>query len=180
MSERTYTEQSVRMIGTIMLVVGIVLGGFVGSVVTAVSKAGQVADDLHDVKKDYDKGKKVVGEKGKEILDNIDGKDLGKETTEGLKDLGTDTKEKVKEVTEATKNIFLYKLDVTKTDEDKAAEKAFTDRLNKGWSKTFTVPVEVKEDGTFNVDVRIDLDALWEEQMRAQETAKIDSQTKTE
>lgn len=78
--------------------------GFVcGMVVMAASQAARLADDIHDVKQDFDKSKHRVAEdyrhaadKAREVLDNTDTKQLGKDATKSVRELGGLLKNKLK------------------------------------------------------------------------------------
>jgi uncharacterized membrane-anchored protein YhcB (DUF1043 family) len=111
---KSYTRNQFAVLA---LIVGFIAGTFTGVVGMGASKAARLADDVHDVKQDFDKAKvkvvddyEVVSDKAKEAVKEVDAKELGEAATEGLKDLGSDTKEKAKTVTDALKDRMLKKL----------------------------------------------------------------------
>jgi hypothetical protein len=84
------------------LVIGLLVGGLTGAGVVAGSKASQVADDVHEVKQDFDKAKvhvaedyKAVSGKAKEAVNNVDAKELGESATEGTKEVGRALKDRL-------------------------------------------------------------------------------------
>jgi hypothetical protein len=70
-------------------------GVLLGISAISFSKAARLADDIHDVKEDYDKVKgkvaedyKVVSEKATEAVKEVNAKELGEGFTEGSKEVG--------------------------------------------------------------------------------------------
>ncbi len=66
-----------------------------GVAIVSFSKAARLADDIHDVKEDYDKVKgkvaedyKVISEKATEAVSEVNAKELGEGFTEGSKEVG--------------------------------------------------------------------------------------------
>lgn len=82
------------------------LVGFGGGVAyVGATKAARLADDVHEVKEDWDKGKKRfkkdythVTDKGKEVLDKMDTADIGSAATTGVKELGKDAADGLREI----------------------------------------------------------------------------------
>ena len=82
-------------------ILGIVGGaGFVAS-----TKTAQLADDVHEVKQDYDKSKHRVAEdyihtadKVREAVDRVDTAEIGSATTTGVKTLGREAADGAREV----------------------------------------------------------------------------------
>lgn len=82
------------------------LVGFGGGVAyVGATKAARLADDVHEVKQDFDKSKKRVAEdythaadKAKEVLDKMDTADIGSAATTGMKKLGKDAADGFREI----------------------------------------------------------------------------------
>lgn len=136
------------------MLIGFVLGGALGAGIVAGSKASRLADDAHEVKQDYDKVKgkvaddykattEAIGSKGKEVLGNMDAKELGEGATEGTKEVGRALKDRLineingKHPVDAAKERAKTKLDAWKAmleakkaelEDEKATDGAILDR----------------------------------------------------
>ena len=103
----------------IIAVVAGILGFGGGAAFVGATKASQLADDVHEVKQDFDKSKGRLAkdyvhtaDKVHEVLDNVDTaelgngatagtKKLGKEAADGLREIGGTWKERLKAAAEA-------------------------------------------------------------------------------
>lgn len=97
-------QETKKMVAS--FIVGGLLGGLIGAGTVAGSKASRLADDVHEVKQDFDKSKhrvaddykkatKALGTKGKEVLNNVDAAELGESATEGTKEVGRALKDRL-------------------------------------------------------------------------------------